>query len=127
MKTALRLFIIIISVLGLTIISQIGGLIFLLSVVISKKWKPKFRFKNSIIFLVLYLFTTFVIIPFLAPLFGREKIKHTAVIQPTNYMTVILNRNYVRPEMNQLLNNACLLYTSPSPRDRQKSRMPSSA
>ena len=26
-----------------------------------------------------------------------------------------------------LINNACLLYTSPSPRDRQKSRMPSSA
>ena len=25
------------------------------------------------------------------------------------------------------LNEACLLYTSPSPRDRQKSRMPSSA
>ena len=24
-------------------------------------------------------------------------------------------------------NNICLLYTSPSPRDRQKSRMPSSA
>ena len=24
-------------------------------------------------------------------------------------------------------NNTCLLYTSPSPRDRQKSRMPSSA
>ena len=27
----------------------------------------------------------------------------------------------------QRLNNNCLLYTSPSPRDRQKSRMPSSA
>ena len=25
------------------------------------------------------------------------------------------------------INNTCLLYTSPSPRDRQKSRMPSSA
>ena len=25
------------------------------------------------------------------------------------------------------LSNSCLLYTSPSPRDRQKSRMPSSA
>ena len=25
------------------------------------------------------------------------------------------------------INNSCLLYTSPSPRDRQKSRMPSSA
>ena len=29
-------------------------------------------------------------------------------------------------ESNWIL-NACLLYTSPSPRDRQKSRMPSSA
>ena len=27
----------------------------------------------------------------------------------------------------EYLNNCCLLYTSPSPRDRQKSRMPSSA
>ena len=26
-----------------------------------------------------------------------------------------------------VVRNACLLYTSPSPRDRQKSRMPSSA
>ena len=35
------------------------------------------------------------------------------------------------PELEQFLNSnhgeACLLYTSPSPRDRQKSRMPSSA
>ena len=29
--------------------------------------------------------------------------------------------------LNELYNQACLLYTSPSPRDRQKSRMPSSA
>ena len=27
----------------------------------------------------------------------------------------------------QLIDNACLLYTSPSPRDRTRSRMPSSA
>ena len=31
----------------------------------------------------------------------------------------------IRPHLNQV--EACLLYTSPSPRDRQKSRMPSSA
>src|SRR5678809_602144 len=31
----------------------------------------------------------------------------------------------IAPDKNALL--ACLLYTSPSPRDRQKSRMPSSA
>ena len=30
-------------------------------------------------------------------------------------------------EIKQILRESCLLYTSPSPRDRQKSRMPSSA
>ena len=35
-------------------------------------------------------------------------------------------RQYAR-QMLQLLQHTCLLYTSPSPRDRQKSRMPSSA
>ena len=30
-------------------------------------------------------------------------------------------------ELEQLRSKVCLLYTSPSPRDRQKSRMPSSA
>eukprot|EP00656_Telonema_subtile_P042558 TRINITY_DN48271_c0_g1_i1.p1 TRINITY_DN48271_c0_g1~~TRINITY_DN48271_c0_g1_i1.p1 ORF type:complete len:107 (+),score=26.61 TRINITY_DN48271_c0_g1_i1:120-440(+) len=33
----------------------------------------------------------------------------------------------LREERDQLNNNACLLYTSPSPRDRTRSRMPSSA
>ena len=30
-------------------------------------------------------------------------------------------------EEDEILRSCCLLYTSPSPRDRQKSRMPSSA
>ena len=38
--------------------------------------------------------------------------------QPTNYLNIILTQDSVL---------GCLLYTSPSPRDRQKSRMPSSA
>ena len=32
-----------------------------------------------------------------------------------------------RKDFNQALNKICLLYTSPSPRDRTRSRMPSSA
>ena len=44
--------------------------------------------------------------------------KHTAIISA--YMDI---KN--KPITDQL--QACLLYTSPSPRDRQKSRMPSSA
>ena len=42
-----------------------------------------------------------------------------------------LSSNQLRPigygESNPVADNSCLLYTSPSPRDRQKSRMPSSA
>ena len=39
--------------------------------------------------------------------------------------TVRLNYKHTDGNLYQL--NICLLYTSPSPRDRQKSRMPSSA
>ena len=36
--------------------------------------------------------------------------------------------NYIRErEIDCFINNACLLYTSPSPRDKRQSRMPSSA
>jgi hypothetical protein len=51
-------------------------------------------------FIGLYLVTTFIIIPPLAQLCGREKIKNG---KPTNYMSVILNRNYVKPELNVIL------------------------
>ena len=34
---------------------------------------------------------------------------------------------YVIDRLNWLYHNSCLLYTSPSPRDRTRSRMPSSA
>ena len=35
--------------------------------------------------------------------------------------------NVTRNEMAVIMSNICLLYTSPSPRDRPRSRMPSSA
>ena len=40
-------------------------------------------------------------------------------------VSVFMRTNYFRKQDRQY--NGCLLYTSPSPRDRQKSRMPSSA
>ena len=45
-------------------------------------------------------------------------------------LALALRAELARPGMQFLSNeqyNHCLLYTSPSPRDRQKSRMPSSA
>ena len=44
-----------------------------------------------------------------------------------NPVTVTLNSNTSITANFEVLINSCLLYTSPSPRDRQKSRMPSSA
>ena len=40
---------------------------------------------------------------------------------------VVEQQGYGLDEIEVLEQSTCLLYTSPSPRDRQKSRMPSSA
>ena len=42
-------------------------------------------------------------------------------------LTAIVGTWMLRAQGLSTVNKACLLYTSPSPRDRQKSRMPSSA
>ena len=45
----------------------------------------------------------------------------------TNQKLVPLNYRLKNGDQIEVLTSSCLLYTSPSPRDRQKSRMPSSA
>lgn len=87
----------------LTILTQIGGIVFILSSILSKRGEVSYKYKSTFLFIILYLFATFVLVPITAPIFGREKIKHTNKIQPTNYITVLLNRNYVRPKLNELL------------------------
>ena len=99
LKTLLKLLLFIL----LTIITQIGGVVYLVSLYLNYKWKIKFKFKPSLLFLAIYLFFTLLVVPLVAPIFGREKVKHTSLISPTNYLTVLLNRNYVRPGMNKLL------------------------
>jgi hypothetical protein len=87
----------------LTAITQIGGVILLASIAVAKQWSYQLKFKTVIIFISFYLLSTFLIVPIVAPLFGREKVKHSEKISPANYMTVLMNRNYVRPELNELL------------------------
>lgn len=86
-----------------TIISQIGGVILLISLWINKRWRRQFKFKLTVVFLMNYLFFTIIVVPIIAPMFGREKVKHATKIQPATYMTILLNRNYVKPELNNLL------------------------
>ncbi len=103
MKKVLNITLDIFIFVFLTILTQIGGIIYLLSLVVARKWTKKLKFKKLIIFFGLYLLSTFFIVPLIAPIFRREKVKHTKKIKPTNYMTVLLNRNYVRPKLNDLL------------------------
>jgi len=92
--------------LFLTVATQIGGIILLFSLAISVNIKKEFRFKKSLIFIGIYLIVTLALVPIIAPLFGREKVDHSHRIRPTTYATVLLNRNYVKPRLNALLQNA---------------------
>ena len=69
---------------------------------------------------------------------GVDEVGRGSLIGPVYAAAVILNRTIdikllkdsklINKNKRKLLSNyICLLYTSPSPRDRQKSRMPSSA
>jgi hypothetical protein len=91
----------------LTILTQVGGIIFLISLLFHRyfnslgknKWIT-FLFK-SLAFLMIYSFFTFLIIPKMAKPFGRVRlpIKEDNHLKPLNVLTCFLNRNYVRPEL----------------------------
>ena len=56
--------------------------------------------------------------------FSNENVTGYVGFDPTSKSLHVGN---LLPIMNLVRLQSCLLYTSPSPRDRQKSRMPSSA
>jgi len=99
MKKLLHLIIIVF----LTVFTQIGGIIYLMTILIIKSKSENKRLKRVITFSIIYLLTTFLIIPHLAELFGREKVKETELIKANTFFTKLLNRNYVKPELNKTL------------------------
>ena len=48
-------------------------------------------------------------------------------IQIIQSASILTDESFERIDAQNIESRPCLLYTSPSPRDRQKSRMPSSA
>ena len=58
----------------------------------------------------------------LETLFLEDNVDHPNIIQPLSPKSENYNGDYDSDD-----NLTCLLYTSPSPRDRTRSRMPSSA
>ncbi|MCR6639258.1 MAG: hypothetical protein NVV82_09795 [Sporocytophaga sp.] len=97
----------------LTVISQIGGLVYLLTLYIFKsldkkiKGKVAFTLLKLTSFVVLYLISTFVIVPPIAALFGRVPLPVFSAthLKPLNKITLVLNRNYVKPELRRAILN----------------------
>ncbi|MEM1324664.1 MAG: hypothetical protein AAGI23_01860 [Bacteroidota bacterium] len=87
----------------LTLLTQIGGIVYLLSELIYRQLNRKKATVRWLLFAVLYLIATLLIVPTIAPFFGRVPVKHRDNLKPSTCATVLLNRNYVTPELNNLL------------------------
>lgn len=87
----------------LTILTQIGGIVYLISLWVNKKVRfPHGRLK-LLTFPLLYTVCTFIIIPPLASLGGRTSLPifTSADVKPLTIWTCILNRHYVKPELKK--------------------------
>lgn len=87
----------------LTIVTQVGGIIYLISIFLIGKRNSHKLIKRIGVFTALYLIATFLIIPNIAPFFGREKIKETQHLKAHSFFYKLANRNYVKPALNKSL------------------------
>lgn len=88
----------------LTLLTQIGGVVYIISeLVFIKKGKHYSRRNKFALFLSLYLISTFLLVPYIAPFFGRVKIKNNDSITYCSIFTVVCNRNYVTPDLHTTL------------------------
>jgi hypothetical protein len=102
----------------LTLLTQIGRVVYLIVLVFSKKYRWN-TVRAFIIFLGFYGVISFLIVPRIAPYFGRVQIPSTKYIQPASFISVLMNRNYVDLELEDYLertekkleaNNLFILY-----------------
>ena len=84
-----------------TLLTQIGGLLYVTSLLGFRQNKLK-RWSS---FIGLYLCSTFLIVPYIAPIFGREMVDTSNGIKVHSFFTRLCNRNYVVPQMNLVLLN----------------------
>lgn len=99
----MKLFTRILITVILTIVSQIGGALYLISIVLIPKKSNSHIFKRASVFVSLYLLFTFLIIPHIAPIFGRVKIEDSKTLESHSFFYKLLNRNYVKPELHDVL------------------------
>ncbi|WP_299519398.1 hypothetical protein [Winogradskyella sp.] len=87
----------------LTVLTQIGGLIWVIALVISYWLKCKKRYT----FPITYLAFNLILIPLIAPCFGRVQLPvFDSAIKPQSYFYALAFRNYVTPELKYNLKDA---------------------
>ena len=103
---------------------------------VSKEWAPIAASKGAVVVDNSGAFRMDKDVPLVVPEVNPQEIKNRpkGIISNPNCTTLsmivamgALHKQYGLKELVVASYQACLLYTSPSPRDRQKSRMPSSA
>jgi len=96
----LKIFLHVIWIIVLTIFTQVGGIIWILSIVLSRK----FKLKQLYIFPLIYLLFNVLIIPPIAKTFGREPLPvFNDHLRPRNWVYPLMFRNYVNQDLKNLL------------------------
>lgn len=111
----LRFFYHFLAAVILTVVTQVGGVVYLLSIVLIKRSVGRKLTKRILVFTLLYLLATFLIVPHVAPIFGREKIKDTKSLRAHSFFYKLANRNYVRPELNRAIAQIATRFSEENP------------
>lgn len=93
----------------LTLLTQVGGLVYMASLLthpLTDRWTSGKYVKvayRCVSFLLLYLTTTFLIVPLIARPLGRVPLPLTETnhLRPLNVLTCVLNRNYVTANLKE--------------------------
>ncbi|QVY65309.1 hypothetical protein [Polaribacter sp. Q13] len=101
--------------LFLTVTTQIGGILYVITFLLISNKVLKYRLKRTFFFITLYLITSFLIVPKMAPLFGRVKIENNKNLEAHNFITKLFNRNYVTPKLQEVLTAVSLKIKKESP------------
>ncbi|AUC16493.1 hypothetical protein BTO06_15635 [Tenacibaculum sp. SZ-18] len=94
-------------IIFLTVFTQIGGVVYLLVIFGLKNFDNKIKL---VVFLLMYVIISFVVVPCISPYFGRVRIVNSDYLQPRSFLYTLTNRNYVVPEMNEVLQSVAENY-----------------
>lgn len=103
-------------VLLLTLISQVGGLVWLLALLCAGRAKQKRSTRRLAWFVGLYALSCSLVVPFLASQWGRVPLPvFEGQLRPASLMYPLLNRHYLNQASKHALHDALLPYFAQNP------------